>query len=92
MPAPDANIHDQLLDICIVNRFPLLKEFILLPRYLKGKHKGLKGVTFTRGKRIEITSPKQMTVNFDGEVFKDDRVVFQLLDQPIKVIVPKNHE
>lgn len=93
MPAPDADIHDQLLDICIVNRFPLLKEFILLPRYLKGKHKGLKGVTFTRGKRIEIISPRQMTVNFDGEVFKNDRVVFQLLDQPVKIIVPKkNHE
>ncbi len=93
MPAPDANIQDKLLDICIVNRFPLIKEFFLLPKYMKGKHKGLKGVSFSRGKRIEITSPRQMTVNFDGELFRDNKVVFELLDQPIRIIVPgKIHE
>jgi YegS/Rv2252/BmrU family lipid kinase len=89
MPAPDADIQDKLLDICIVNKFPLLKEFYLLPKYMKGKHKNLKGVSFNRGKRIEVTSPRQMAVNFDGELFRDDRVVFRILDQPIKIIVPK---
>lgn len=92
MPAPDADIQDKLLDICIVNRFPLLKEFILLPKYMKGKHKSLKGVSFKRGRRIEITSPEQMTVNFDGEIFRNNRVLFQLLDQPIKIIVPKKKD
>lgn len=89
MPAPDADIRDRLLDVCIVSRFPLLKELFLLPKYMKGKHKDLKGVSFNCGKRIEITSPEQMAVNFDGEVFRDHRVVFRLLDQPVKIIVPK---
>lgn len=89
MPAPDADIQDKLLDVCIVDKFPLIKEFMLLPRYMKGRHKGLDGVSFKRGKRIEISSPKMMTVNFDGEVFRDNKVTFELLDKPIRIIVPR---
>jgi diacylglycerol kinase (ATP) len=86
LPAPKADITDGIFDICFVENMSRLKMLILLPKYMKGKHESIKGVSFFRGNNICITSEAEFAVNIDGEVSLMKEVNFTIIPKGIKII------
>jgi diacylglycerol kinase (ATP) len=86
LPAPKADITDGIFDVCFVENMSRIKMLVLLPKYMKGKHESIKGVSFYRGKNISITSEIQFGVNIDGEVSLMKEVNFSIIPKGIKII------
>lgn len=86
MPTPKADISDGIFDICFVEDMPRIKMLLMFPKYMKGKHEGIKGISFYRGKEIRLTSDENFGVNLDGEVFLEKDVVFNIIPNGIKII------
>ena len=67
--APDAEVNDGLLDICIVHNISRLKLFFVFPSIYSGSHlKFTKHVLYTQGKKIHITQDTPRTFTSDGEL------------------------
>lgn len=87
LPAPRANLSDGIFDVCFVENMSKLKMLVLFPKYIKGQHEGIKGVSFYQGKSIKITSDSHFGVNIDGEVSMERNVEFQIVPKGIRVAV-----
>jgi YegS/Rv2252/BmrU family lipid kinase len=85
-PTPKASLTDGIFDVCFIEKMPKLKMLILFPKYIKGKHEGIKGVSFYRGKRIKLVATKEFGVNIDGEVTLKKEVEFTIIPQGIKIV------
>ncbi len=86
--APEAEVDDGLLDICLItakNIWQVLKTF---PRYVKGQHPGTPGVYLYKAKEVKIASDKEITLNIDGEIEKVKEVVFQIIPNKVNVVLP----
>jgi YegS/Rv2252/BmrU family lipid kinase len=79
MAAPEAALNDGLLDICCISTMPRLKVLFLFPQFIKGRHDKFREVKFYRTERIEIVSDKLMPVNLDGEVYRNNKVVIEII-------------
>lgn len=89
LPAPDADIEDGYFDICHVRNIWRPKLFVLLPKYIKGKHGTLKEVTFMKAKRIRFEAESLMPVNLDGEIIMDRILNFEIMEKGIDIIFPQ---
>jgi diacylglycerol kinase (ATP) len=89
LPAPDADVEDGFFDICHVKKLWRPKIFVLMPKYIKGRHGDLKEVTFLRGKKIRIEAECPMAINLDGEIIRDSVVDFEMIEKGIRVIFPR---
>jgi YegS/Rv2252/BmrU family lipid kinase len=87
-PTPEANISDGLLDICFVTKMSIFKILKLLPLYIKGKHSGLKYVSFYRGKKIEVSNSREMALNIDGEITIVKQAVCEIIPKAISMVIP----
>lgn len=87
--APEAEIDDSLLDICLVGKMGRLRCLHLLPKAMKGTHLGVKEVSFFRGKEILVESDKPLTAQVAGETLIPQKTYYtQVLPQKLKLIVP----
>jgi len=87
--APEAEIDDGLLDICLVDKMGRLRCLQLLPKAIKGTHLGVKGVSFFRGKEILVEAEKLVTAQVAGETLIPQKTYYtQVLPQKLKLIVP----
>lgn len=86
---PDAIPDDGLLDVCIVDAIPRLEILRLLPKAMKGNHRGEPAVTLTRTRRLVIESEGPLPVHADGEILWDDvrRLQITIEPQRLEVIV-----
>ena len=87
-PAPDAEINDGVLNVCIVDHMSRAKAFSRLMKYKKGKHVGQPGFTFyrsTSGIFNSLNSNMQMQGNYDGEDFFGHKVRFEVIPQAIQM-------
>ena len=66
---PQANIHDSLLDVCLIPEMPVWKLFLNLRRLKDGTIAEVPGVLTMRCQAINISSEKPLPVHFDGEIF-----------------------
>lgn len=88
MAAPDAVLDDGLFDICFISNLSKSRMLMLFPRFMKGRHKGLREVSFYRSGKVYIESKEPIPVNVDGEVFMDTKVEFQIIKDGIFIAVP----
>ncbi|MHB8066082.1 MAG: diacylglycerol/lipid kinase family protein, partial [Ruminiclostridium sp.] len=88
IPTPDAKIDDGLFDICLVTEMSRIQILRLFPKYVKGLHAQLKQVSFYRGKKISIQSEEDLCLNIDGEILTAQVMIFEILENAIKVIFP----
>lgn len=89
LPAPEAKIDDGVLDICMIKPLSKAKILMLFPKLIKGTHGSIKEVCFDKGKRIEINSTSDLSINIDGEVIRGDKAVFEIIPKGINVIIPE---
>lgn len=83
--APDAQIDDGLLDVCMVDSMKLFRILSLLNKYKKGLHPGLKGINFFKAKKIRIESAKKTNINVDGELMEDSIIDIEVISKSIKI-------
>jgi YegS/Rv2252/BmrU family lipid kinase len=86
--APDAVLDDGLFDICLIRAMSKPKMLVLFPQFMKGKHEKFKEVSFYRSRNVYVESVEPISVNVDGEVFRDTKVRFELVKGGLAVAVP----
>ncbi len=87
---PLALPDDGLMDCIVVRRdFGLLKMLSLIGGYKKGQHLGWPYTSFSRGKKMRITSEKPAAVNVDGEARYVTESIFELREKAVCFVVPQ---
>ncbi len=86
--APNADISDGLLEICLIKRIGRLKIIMLLPKFIKGLHGSIPEVSFHKAARVEVTCHDKTPVNIDGEVKFAKKAVFEIIPAAIRFVVP----
>ena len=79
--APDADITDNIADVCVIEDVSLLRAMYLIILYRFGHHPGHKGVHMYRATSGIITSNDpsyQLGGNYDGEDFFGNRIRFEV--------------
>jgi len=84
---PDADIHDDWLDLCIVSKLSKWQLFRFFPKVYSGKHVHLKDyVTFMKGKRMKIQCQGKTVAHADGEFIDSSDLNIVLCEQGIKML------
>lgn len=65
---PNASVSDGLLDVCTIEEMSVPRILHLMPKVMKGKHAGLRGVQMTRASEIDVTAPEEFYVHADGQI------------------------
>jgi len=86
--APNADVSDGLLEICLIKRIGRLKIIMLLPKFIKGLHGSIPEVSFYKAARVEVTCRDETPVNIDGEVKHTKNTVFEIIPEAIRFVVP----
>ncbi len=87
--APEADLHDGLLDIVIVKDMTPGKIIKFLPKAMAGKHLNLDEVTLLRGKKIELYSDEPVFINIDGEIEARKEAKIRVESEKVRFIIPK---
>ena len=87
MPAPDADLFDGKLDICIIKSMPKLRVLSVLSRFVKGKHLDIKEVLYFQADEITVETSQAHMLELDGEVCESTPVVFRLLPGALPMLV-----
>ncbi|MBZ0267319.1 diacylglycerol kinase family lipid kinase [bacterium] len=87
---PDAVNSDGVLDVCIVDGMNRLRVLRTLPRAISGTHVTAPGVSMTRGRIVEFSSPDGFPFHADGEVIDVDRneLRVEIVPGALRVCVP----
>jgi len=70
---PDAVNSDGVLDVCIVDGMSRLRVLRTLPKAISGTHVTAPGISMTRGRVVELSSPDGFPFHADGEVIDTRR-------------------
>lgn len=84
---PNAEETDGILNICIADSLSKMEVLLLFPLIFLGKHTVHHGVTFSTGKKIEISTNQPLLVQADGEVLGTTPVSITISKQKLTVIV-----
>ncbi len=87
--APEADLHDGLLDVLLVRDINRAKIMKFLPKVVPGKHMDLDEVTLMRAKTIDLYADEPVYINIDGELEARREAHFRLEDAKVKFIIPK---
>ena len=90
MFCPDAVFNDGKLDVIIADSIRPLRIAMLLPKALKGKHVGKRGINIFRASKIEVISDTKEPVHTDGESgFFQNHISMKCLDKKVRIITPR---
>ncbi len=90
--APDADVHDGLIDICLVTRIAKRRVLRLLPRVMAGSHGTLPEVRMLRSGLVKIApedSSSQIEVWADGEPIGKLPITVESVPNAINVMLPE---
>jgi len=85
--APDADMNDGLLDICLVENVSKMKFFNVFPKVYKGKHTTIKEITMLRAKDMVITSKGNPAIQGDGDLGNPLPAHITIGDVKVKLVV-----
>ncbi|MFS8582578.1 MAG: diacylglycerol kinase family lipid kinase [Limnochordales bacterium] len=88
MICPDAELADGRFDVCIVGDIDKLSTVLLLPRVVKGGHRGHPKVTFVRGRRIKVEGPPELRIQADGELVGHLPAYFEIKQAALPMLLP----
>ena len=85
---PEARIEDGLFEICHVGEFKRLRILSLFPKYMKGLHASISGVSFYQGKKVRVVTDKPLPMNLDGEIALIPEASFEILPKGLPFVFP----
>ena len=86
--APDASLHDGLLDVVIISQIPKLRFLRLLPTVFSGTHVKQDSVEVLRGAVVQISASRPFTIYADGDPIAELPVTVRVLPGAVRAIVP----
>lgn len=86
MILPEAEMSDNMLDICLIDATTMVQKLNFLPKLMKGKHTNIPLVHMLKGKNIRVVSNKKLPVSIDGEIIYTNRFRAKILEKSIKII------
>lgn len=86
--APKAVENDGLLDFVLVKKIPRLQIPFVLGKYKKGDHDAIACLEHIRGTGMRVTATKSMVCNVDGECFTTEKMVFSVIPNAFRVVLP----
>jgi YegS/Rv2252/BmrU family lipid kinase len=92
MQLPQAEIDDGLFDMTIIKKMNKLKILTNFKKLFNGKIYKLSNILPLQGKRIEIVSTPETTIEIDGEALGYCPFTFELIPQSISVVVGENYK
>lgn len=87
---PESDMSDGLLDVCIAHDVGRLKLLSLLPKFIKGKHVGLKCITYKKATEVSVVCDPPSRIELDGERMDGTPVTFRVLPGALTIRAPKN--
>ena len=86
--APEAENDNGLFELFLADNLPRLQILGTLPYIMNGKHKGKRGITTLRSRRVTITSPDPLIAHADGELIctEGHRIECEIAAQRVQVI------
>lgn len=88
---PFTSLKDGIMDVIVLNRFPLYKLFYIVGCLMMKRADLIKEAESYRAKKIHIYGNKKMIYQFDGDsVISHEDVTFEIMPQCIDVMVPAN--
>jgi YegS/Rv2252/BmrU family lipid kinase len=69
---PEASTTDGVLDVCMIEEIGLGKLLRVMPKVLRGRHRGDPAVSFEHGREITVSAPEAFFVHADGEIVGRD--------------------
>ncbi|MFL5861018.1 MAG: diacylglycerol/lipid kinase family protein [Solirubrobacteraceae bacterium] len=88
MLAPDATLHDGMLDVVMITEVPKLRFLRRAPAVLTGAHVRLDNVEVLRARRIEIAASRAFTLYADGDPIAELPVTVGVLPAAVQILVP----
>jgi len=88
--APQAEMDDGLLDVCVVGGVDPFKLFCMFPTVYSGKHLGIKEVEYFHAPRVRVETEHPLDVYADGEYVCQTPVEIGIQPAALKVVVPSN--
>lgn len=86
---PKADFQDELLDICLARSMSRRRILSVFPKYMKGEHDSVEGITFKKIKKVVIKAENMFPINADGETFYAREIKFEIVPKGIKIVIPK---
>ncbi len=65
---PDARVDDGLFDVCLVDEASIPRILRLMPKVMRGAHRGEKEIDLLRGRNIRIENDFALPIHVDGEI------------------------
>jgi diacylglycerol kinase (ATP) len=87
--APQAQLDDGKLDVCIVRDMDRFKLFCLFPTVYFGRHLTFKEVEYAQAETAKLETEYPLDVYADGEYVCQTPVEFSVARDALKVIVPE---
>lgn len=88
---PFTSMKDGIMDVIVLNRFPLWKLFWIVGCLVMKRADLIKEAESYRAKKIRIHGSKKMIYQFDGDsVISHDDVTFEVVPQCIEVMMPQH--
>jgi diacylglycerol kinase family enzyme len=75
--APEAELDDGWLDVCICGELSRLGILMVIPRFMRGTHVTHREVQMARARRVKVQSPVPLAVHVEGESFATDAREFE---------------
>lgn len=93
--APRASLEDGLLEIVLIKKISRVRFLSIIGKYKKGQHlddKSFSDVIFyTRAKTLEVSSPQDVVVNYDGECVLSRSMTAEVLPGALAFSLPLAH-
>jgi diacylglycerol kinase (ATP) len=86
--APDAQLDDGKLDVCIVRAMDAFKLFCLFPTVYFGRHLSFRGVEYAKTETARLETELPLDIYADGEYVCQTPVEFSVARSALKVVVP----
>ncbi len=86
--APDADLHDGLVDVVTIEGCSKSRFLVLLPGVFSGKHVGNKEVTVRRGKVLSIEADRPFTVYADGDPLCELPATVKIRPGAVRLMLP----
>jgi len=91
--APLAKVDDGLIDLIVVKKVSRFTFIKFVKYYKRGVHlehpKLAKYIIHKKCKQVNFVSQKELSVSFDGEVIKTNKLNFSIIPNKIAFVIPK---
>ncbi len=86
--APQAQLDDGSLNVCLIHNMSKLKLFCLFPTVYFGRHLGIRQVEYFQTQSLQLETEKPLDVYADGEFVCRTPIEVKVARSALRVIVP----